>query len=117
MTRPTAPGLTCAHCERDLYPGTTTTLAGRTDDGWTHAGHCPTPTCTSCGNPITRMSRTGRCRTCYDLDRRTNAKRVQDRPRARNCNRCGLPTTHKTRLCTDCRAVTKHLGEQEAWVA
>ncbi len=111
--RPTAPGLTCARCERDLYPG----LAHRTNDGWTHPNHCPTPTCKQCNNPISRMSRTGICRTCYDLNRRTNAKRIQIRERRRPCNRCGLPTTNKTRLCTDCRAVTKQLGEQETWVA
>lgn len=117
MSRPTAPGLTCATCQHDLYPGPTGPLAHRTNEGWTHADHCPTPTCKQCGNPITRMSRTGICRTCYDLNRRAGAKRIQIRDRTHPCNRCGIPTTHRTRLCPDCRAVTRTLGEQETWVA
>lgn len=110
--RPTCPGLTCARCSGDLYPA----RARRTPDGWTHAGHCPTG-CRQCGNPVSRASRTGICRSCYDLNRRTTAKRIQTRHPPHPCSRCGLPTTSKTRLCTDCRDVTRHLGEQETWVA
>lgn len=55
----TPPGLTCASCERDLYPR----LARRTDAGYVHAPRCPR-LCTvpDCGR--THLAH-GHCATHY----------------------------------------------------
>jgi HNH endonuclease len=60
--------------------------------------------CSGCGGPVTRQSRTGKCRACYYSQLRAESTVRRNYELGRTCSECGapIPNKNKTGWCRAC---------------